>query len=73
MPGMQSKDQFGMPSEENSMRHGNSKGQNAKSTNPKAGSFNDRSIKMPSMGDSRFKDRGAVNPLGAKKGNPSGM
>ena len=67
------RDQFGYPTQNNEKDHGRTESAKSRGSNPKAGSFSDRSIKMPPMGDSKFKDRNAVNPLGAKNGNPAGM
>lgn len=75
MPGDRSKnvkpqkDQFGYPDESNSLDHGRYAGEKSKPLNPSASGFKEV---RPEIGQG-FKDRGSVNPMGAKKGNPSGF
>lgn len=75
MPGDKSKnvhparDQFGYPDESNSIDHGRSESPKGKSASPSASGFK---APEPLIGQN-FKDRGSVNPMGQKKGNPSGF
>lgn len=66
------KDQFGYPDESNDIDHGRNKGPQPKTSTPKAGSFSDKTPPAP-FNAPKFKGPDAVNPMGAKKGNPSGF
>ena len=77
MPGMQSKDQFGLPSEENKINNGNYKGEPKKTVTPIAGNFKDRQAVNPATGGMTFQGYESVNPAtgGGKFGKkrPAGL
>lgn len=63
------KDQFELPDEANRIDHKRDEGAKGKTSDPKASGFKE----PPTYIAPSFKDRGSVNPMGAKKGNPSGF